>query len=174
MTITPKIRPQATILHARELPPSGGGATHFIDMRASYEQLDECTKGLIEGLRVVYAYNNEDAFPQDPRPVAHPMLLIDVTHPLVRTHPVAQTRALFLDLDRAKSVEGMPLAEGRKLLQELQDHAEHNAPTCHHDWREHEVLIWDNASVQHKADGNFKLGEPRRFWRHMISGPRPR
>jgi len=70
-------------------------------------------------------------------------------------------------------VEGMPIAEGRKLLQELQDHAETHAPGCQHHWRDHDVLVWDNASVQHKAGGNFKLGEPRRFWRYMIAGARP-
>ena len=30
--------------------------------------------------------------------------------------------------------------------------------------------IWDNASVQHKASGDFPVGEPRRFWRYMIEG----
>jgi hypothetical protein len=59
----------------------------------------------------------------------------------------------------------MPIAEGRKLLQELQDHAETRAPGCQHHWRDHDVLVWDDASVQHKAGGNFRLGEPRRFWR---------
>ena len=48
-----------------------------------------------------------------------------------------------------------------------------NAPHCQHDWADHDVLVWDNASVQHKAGGNFKLGEPRRFWRCMIAGDRP-
>jgi taurine dioxygenase len=100
-------------------------------------------------------------------------VLVDVSHPLVRTHPVAGTRALYLDLDRAKHVEGLPVAEGRALLQALQDRIEATAPRCEHDWRAHDVLVWDNASVQHKAGGNFKLGEPRRFWRCMIAGPRP-
>jgi alpha-ketoglutarate-dependent taurine dioxygenase len=67
----------------------------------------------------------------------------------------------------------MRVAYGRALLQRLQDHAETHAPACQHDWKEHDVLVWDNASVQHKAGGNFKLGEPRRFWRYMIAGTRP-
>jgi len=33
--------------------------------------------------------------------------------------------------------------------------------------------VWDNASVQHKAGGDIPVGEPRRFWRYMIEGPRP-
>ena len=163
----------ATVLHARELPPSGGGPTCFLDMRAAYQMLEADTRARLDGLRVVYAHNNEDAFP--PRRAARGPAdaLVEVTHPLVRTHPVAGTRALYLDLDRARHVDDMPIAEGRELLQQLQDHAETRAPGCQHSWREHDVLVWDNASVQHKAGGNFKLGEPRRFWRYMIAGPRP-
>jgi taurine dioxygenase len=163
----------ATVLHARELPPSGGGPTHFLDMRAAYDLLDAVTKARLSVLRVRYAYNNEDAFP--PRRAARGPadVLEEVSHPLLRTHPIVGTRSLFLDLDRAKHVEGMPVAEGRALLQKLQDHAEANAPRCQHDWREHDVLVWDNASVQHKAGGNFVVGEPRRFWRYMIAGERP-
>jgi alpha-ketoglutarate-dependent taurine dioxygenase len=163
----------ATVLHARELPPSGGGPTCFLDMRAAYALLDPSTRARIDGLRVVYAHNNEGAFP--PRRAAHGPadVLVDVIHPLVRTHPVAGTRALYLDLDRATHIDGLPLAEGRRLLQQLQDHAETRAPGCQHHWRDHDVLVWDNASVQHKAGGNFKVGEPRNFWRYMIAGARP-
>jgi taurine dioxygenase len=100
-------------------------------------------------------------------------VLEDVTHPLVRTHPVVGTRALLMDLDRATHVEGRPIAPGRALLQELQDHAEKNALRCEHVWRDHDVLVWDNASVQHKAGGNFKRGEPRRFWCYMVAAARP-
>jgi taurine dioxygenase len=163
----------ATILHARALPPSGGGPTHFLDMRAAYKLLDAATRAKLSSLRVRYAYNNEDAFL--PRRAARGPadVLEEVSHPLLRTHPIAKTRSLFLDLDRAKHVEGMSVAEGRALLQMLQDHAEANAPRCQHDWQDHDVLVWDNASVQHKAGGNFALGEPRRFWRYMIAGGRP-
>ena len=163
----------ATVLHARELPPSGGGPTCFIDMRAAYASLDAGTRARLSELRVRYAHNNEDAFPPRRAASGPNDVLEDVIHPLVRTHPVAGTKSLFLDLDRAKSVEGMPLGEGRALLQRLQDHAEGNAPRCQHDWRDHDVLVWDNASVQHKAGGNFAVGEPRRFWRYMIAGARP-
>src|SRR5262249_13763124 len=51
-----------TVLHARELPPSGGGPTCFLDMRAAYQLLDEATRRRVDGLRVRYAYNNEGAF----------------------------------------------------------------------------------------------------------------
>ena len=55
------------MLHARELPPSGGGPTCFLDMRAAYEMLDAPTRGRPDGLRVVYAHNNEERLPATTR-----------------------------------------------------------------------------------------------------------
>lgn len=164
---------RATVLHARQLPPSGGGPTHFLDMRAAYASLDASRKRQVDGLRVVYAHNNHDAFPPRRAAAGPADVLEEVRHPLVRIHPISGSRALFLDLDRATHVEGWSIEEGRALLQGLQDHAEKSAPRCEHEWRSHDVLVWDNASVQHKAGGNFKVGEPRRFWRYMVSAERP-
>ena len=163
----------ATVLHARALPPSGGGPTLFLDMRAAYAALDAATRDRIAGMRVAYAYNNENAFPPRRSATGPADALERVSHPLVRTHPTAGTRSLYLDLDRATHVEGLPIDEGRRLLQGLQDTAEATAPRCQHDWRDDDVLVWDNASVQHKAGGNFRVGEPRRFWRYMIAGDPP-
>jgi taurine dioxygenase len=163
----------ATVLHARQLPPSGGGPTVFMDMRAAYEQLAPDLRERIDGLRVAYAHNNQDAFPPRRSATGPADALEGVTHPLVRTHGAAGTRSLFLDLDRATHIENVPVEEGRALLQELQDQAEAHAPRCQHVWRDHDVLVWDNASVQHKAGGDFPVGEPRRFWRYMVAGEAP-
>jgi alpha-ketoglutarate-dependent taurine dioxygenase len=163
----------ATVLHAQELPPSGGGPTCFIDMRAAYRLLEPALQKQLLGLRAVHAYNNEDAFP--PRASAEGPLeeLVAVSHPVVRAHPVTAVPALYFDLDRATHVDGMPVAEGRTLLQSLQDHAEERAPRYEHHWHDHDVVIWDNATVQHKASGDFPVGEARRFWRYMIEGSVP-
>jgi alpha-ketoglutarate-dependent taurine dioxygenase len=162
-----------TVLHARDLPSGPGGATSFIDMRASFELLDPDERSALLGLHAVHAYNNYEAFP--PRASAGGPLerLIDVSHPIVRAHPVTGTPALYFDLDRACRVEGLPEAAGRDLLQSLQDRAERDGPRYAHAWQPHDVLLWDNASVQHKAGSDFAVGEPRRFWRYMAEGTRP-
>jgi taurine dioxygenase len=163
----------ATVLHARDLPKGPGGNTCVIDMRAAFAHLDlECRQRLI-GLYAAHSYDNGGAFP--PRPAAKGPLaeLVDVAHPVVRAHPVTATPALYFDLDRATHVVGMAEAEGRALLQSLQDHAEANGPRYEHAWQPNDVLIWDDASVQHKASGDFPIGEPRRFWRYMIEGGIP-
>lgn len=91
----------------------------------------------------------------------------------MRAHPVTGEPILYLDLDRATHIVDTPIDEGRALLQALQDHAEANAPRYAHDWHANDVVVWDNASVQHKASGDFPLGEPRRFWRYMVPGDAP-
>ena len=163
----------ATVLHARELPSSPGGATWFLDMRAAYRLLDDATRRRLRGLRAVHEHNNRGAFP--PRvPATGPNdELVPVMHPVVRAHSVTGEPSLYFDLDRATHVDGLPEAEGRALLRSLQDHAEAHAPRYAHAWRPHDVLVWDNSAVQHKAGGDFPVGEPRRFWRYMIEGPRP-
>jgi taurine dioxygenase len=142
-------------------------------MRAAYALLDPATCARLTGLHAVHAYNNHGAFP--PRRASEGPLevLAEVSHPIVRLHPVTREPALYFDLDRAVHVAGIPEAEGRALLQSLQDHAERHAPTYAHPWRPHDVVMWDNASVQHRASGDFALGEPRRFWRYSISGGKP-
>jgi alpha-ketoglutarate-dependent taurine dioxygenase len=163
----------ATVLHALELPSGPGGDTCFIDMRAAYRLLAPELQASLLGRRAGHSYNNRGAFP--PRvPAQGPFeQLVDVAHPIVRAHPVTGAPALYFDLDRATHVEGLPETEGRALLQSLQDHAETNAPRYAHAWQPNDVLIWDNASVQHKASGDFPVGEARRFWRYMIEGPIP-
>jgi alpha-ketoglutarate-dependent taurine dioxygenase len=163
----------ASVLHARQLPAGPGGNTRFLDMRAAYRLLEPATKQRIAGKRVVYAYDNGGAFPPRPPSTGPASGLADVEHPLVRSHPVTGEPALYLDLDRATHVRGMSVSEGRALLQALQGHAEEQAPHYGHTWRPHDVLMWDNASVQHAAAGDFPVGEPRRFWRYLIEGSVP-
>jgi taurine dioxygenase len=163
----------ATVLHARELPAGPGGNTVFLDMRAAYRLLDREQQTHLAALRAIHTYNNRGAFP--PRVAAEGPYeaLVDVRYPIVRAHPATGRPALYFDLDRATHIEDMPIADGRALLQQLQDHAERHAPRYAHHWRAHDVLIWDNASVQHKAAGDFPVGQPRNFWRYMIEGFQP-
>ena len=163
----------ATVLHARTLPPSGGGDTLFMDMRAALALLPPLERQHLVGLRAMHAYNNQDAFPPRASATGAMEALAPVAHPIIRTHPVNAEPALYFDLDRATHIDGLPIERGRALLRHLQDFAERAAPKYAHVWQPHDVLIWDNATVQHKASGDFPVGEPRRFWRHLIEGAPP-
>jgi alpha-ketoglutarate-dependent taurine dioxygenase len=163
----------ATVLHARQLPTGEGGDTCFIDMRVAFQLLTPAQQERTVSLRAVHAYNNGGAFPPRAAATGAPEELVEVAHPIVRAHPVTGQPALYFDLDRAVAITGLPIDEGRELLRSLQEHAEQHAPRYAHRWRDHDVLIWDNASVQHRASSDFAVGEPRRFWRYMVAGPEP-
>jgi alpha-ketoglutarate-dependent taurine dioxygenase len=163
----------ATVLHARELPSSPGGATCFLDMRAAYRLVEPGLRSQLLGLRAVNAYNNRGAFPERASAEGPLEELVEVALPIVRCHPVTGDPAIYIDLDRAMRVEGMSDTEGRDLLRRLQELAEHSAPRYEHTWHPHDVVIWDNALVQHRASDDFPVGEPRRFWRYMIEGAKP-
>jgi alpha-ketoglutarate-dependent taurine dioxygenase len=163
----------ATVLHARALPSGPGGDTCFLDMRAAFQLLEPQRRQQLLGLRSVNRYNNGGAFPPRVAAEGPSEQLVEVSHPMVRSHPITGSAALYIDLDRATHIEGMAEHEGRALLRSLQDHSEERAPRYAHAWRPHDVLMWDNASVQHKASGDFPVGEQRRFWRYMIEGPEP-
>ena len=162
----------ATVVHARALP-SRGGNTEFLDLRVAHAQLSEELRAALAGLRAVHAHNNEGAFPTRVSARGANDCLAPASHPLVRTHPVTGRLGLYFDLDRATHVEGMSVPEGRALLERLQDQAEASAPRHQHVWQTHDVLVWDNVSLQHRARGDFPVGEPRQLWRHLVEGDRP-
>ena len=76
------------------------------------EQLDEITAGSLDAATrqpdsPVHP-NQRNVFPPRHATTGEPEALVEVSHPLVRTHARTQGRALFIDLDRAKHV--VPLA----------------------------------------------------------------
>ena len=164
-----------TVLHARALPTSGGGATRFLDMRAaSRPRLDPAERRRLEGLHAVHCYDNHDAFP-----------------PRASTCPVRSTRSSTWPTRSSGRIRspacprctsiwtGPATSRGSRRPRAGRSSSDSNggprttAPMYSHDWQAHDVLLWDNASVQHCASGDFPVGEPRRFWRYMVAGPAP-
>ena len=73
-----------------------------------------------------------------------------VDHPVVRTHPETGRDCIYLG-DHAEYIVGMPYAEGRALIEELNALAVHPDLTYEHRWSVGELLVWDNRCVMHRA-----------------------
>jgi alpha-ketoglutarate-dependent 2,4-dichlorophenoxyacetate dioxygenase len=139
-----------SLLSARIVPPEGG-ATDFASARAAYPSLPDDVKRRIEPLIVVHDFSwsrdqiQPGFYTAEERAVYPP-----VRHPIVRTNPVNGLRSLFLGA-HASSIEGMPIEEGRALLKQLLAHVT-QPEFCHrHEWREGDLVIWDNRCVLHRA-----------------------
>ncbi|MGH8617265.1 MAG: TauD/TfdA dioxygenase family protein [Burkholderiales bacterium] len=161
--------PKATALHAVSLP-SKGGDTQFVNMHRAYDDLPEDTKRRIGGLQAKHVFLSKYS-PRDLRSVdekTRSALPPAVTHPLVRTHPQNGRKFLYLNPVRIESITGMPDPEAIALIGELMTHATRIRFEYRHRWQYGDMVIWDNRSVMHQANGDYDMKEVRHLYRLMI------
>ena len=146
-----RVTGQATIIYG-EVVPKVGGETHFCDMYGAYERLDPAWKARIANLRAMHNldFSRTRRHGEDPMSEAQRRETPPVDHPVVRTHPETGRKCLYLG-DHAESIVGMPYAQGRTLIEELNALAVHPDLTYEHRWTPNELIVWDNRCVMHRA-----------------------
>ena len=168
-----RVSGQATIIYG-EVMPETGGETHFCDMYEAYERLTPAWKARIAGLRAVHNLNfsrtrrhGEDPMTEEQRRAKPP-----VDQPIVRTHPETGRKCIYLG-DHAESIVGMPYAEGRALIEELNALAVHADLTYEHRWTPRELILWDNRCVMHRATAYDPATQGRVIRRCTVLGEVP-
>ena len=157
----------ATMLYGIELPPTGGD-TLFADLIQAYESLPESMKRRSEGLKVVHSYEfMRDTIMKLPLTDEERKKVMPVVHDLVPVHPVTGEKILFLGM-YASEIVGLPLAEGRDLITELQEHATQPQFVLAHKWRPGDLVMWDNRCLIHKATSDYAVGQYRRVLRRVV------
>lgn len=139
-----------SLLSAREIP-EGGGNTEFADMRAAWDALEpdlqeECL-GLVcehsqiysRGLLGFSDWDEEERAKNAP-----------VRQRLVRRHAGSGRLSLFL-ASHAGAIEGWPVPEARMFLRDLIEHATQRQFVYAHEWRQWDLVMWDNRAVMHRA-----------------------
>ena len=160
-----------SILSARVVNPVGGN-TEYADMRAAYDALDGATKAEIEDLvcehSLMYSRGSLGMleYSDEERAMFKP-----VRQRLVRTHPVTKRKSLYLS-SHAGGIIGMPVAEARILLRELNEHATRPNFVYAHTWRVGDIVMWDNRQVMHRVR-RYDDNQPRDMRRTTVAGDRP-
>ena len=166
--------PKATVLHAIQLPGSGGD-TQYANMADAYDALPDRTKQRLDGLMAIHVYQSSHstrklmslAAPNQERvPNA-------VLHPVVRTHPETGRKALYINPIRIEGIVGMDHREALPLLDELLDHATGDRFLYRHRWLPGDLVLWDNRRLLHKANGDYDMGQMRYLYRVMLQGDVP-
>jgi taurine dioxygenase len=164
------------------------GLTGFGDLAKAYDALDSDTKALLEKIEVAYAFSMQrrhmrfvdlegyepGAFsPRKPSDLNYPSFP-EVAYPAVVTHPVTGHKVLeiceqFLERVIAPHKAGLSNDEAVDLLQMLVDHT--RKPEFHyfHEWREGDMILWDNWRAMHCATGT-RPGIERVIHRTTIEG----
>jgi len=143
-----------SMLYAHRVPgPSrkGSGETEFADMRATYDALSEQQKEDIADLVALHdiAWSRGQLGFSDLL-FGEKQVLPPVPQRLVRTHPGSGRKVLYVAA-HASEIVGWPVPEGRLLLRELIEHATQREFVYRHEWRQGDLVIWDNRATMHRG-----------------------
>ena len=168
-----KVPALLTMLHAVELPPSGGD-TEFADMTAAYEALPDDTKKALEGRRAVQSLEYMRRFTGSaPATEEDIKAAPPIAHPVVRTHPETGAKSLYIGM-YCSHIEGMDEEASNQLLQDLLEHSTQDRFVYRHQWRPGDVVLWDNRCLLHRASRNYQMGLFRRvLMRVVVQGTAP-
>jgi taurine dioxygenase len=164
---------QATLLYA-ETVPSEGGETRFASMYSAYDHLDDATRQRVASLRAIHSldFSRTRRHGEDPMSEAQKKARPPVAHPIVRIHPETGRKCLFLG-DHAWCVEGMPVADGRALIEELNAAIVSPERVYTHQWRPRDLVLWDNRCMLHKAEPYDTAKQARVLRRCTVVGEVP-
>ncbi|AMM17774.1 taurine dioxygenase [Burkholderia sp. PAMC 28687] len=166
-----------SLLHAQELPAEGGD-TLFANMHLAWDTLPQALRDAVEGRFAEHTYLAKYAelqkrSPWRPNLSAEQIAQVKpVVQPIVRTHPETGRKALFVSEHFTTRVIDMPEDESRDLLQALFDHSVREEHLYRHQWREHDLVFWDNRSLMHLAAGTPDHLR-RKMYRTTIEGDTP-
>jgi taurine dioxygenase len=164
------VPPKAAMLHALEVPPSGGN-TYFANMFAAYETLPADLKKAVDGKVAVHdaSRNSAGMLRKGYKEVTDVRETVGARHPLVRTDPKTGRKALFLGRRPNSYVVGLDVAESEALLDALWAHATQPRFAMCHEWQVGDLLMWNNLSVLHRRDP-FDPASRRVMHRTQIKG----
>lgn len=160
--------PAATILYGVEIPTSGG-ATSVANMRAAYDALPQDERNRLEGLRTVNGLDGH----QETRAEDRAKYDGAIVHPMVRTHAVHGSRAVYFHVQKAKFIEGMTPEASQTYMRELLDRMIGPEIVYTHQWTKGDVLVIDDRATLHRAHGDYDRAQSRILWRVIVEGDRP-
>ena len=165
-----------SILVARQVP-SRGGATHFANLYAAYDDLSDGLKKVLHSLTAIHSndhlYGESGYYAKTD--LANQLQgqdsVSEATHPVVIVHPRSGRKALYVNPAHTIGITGWSQEESRALLNYLYEHAAQSKYICQFNWETDYVALWDNRCTWHFAQNDYH-GEARLMHRLTIEGTR--
>jgi taurine dioxygenase len=166
--------PRATLLYALEVPFEKGvalGNTLFSSAADAHDSLTLEKQARIARLRAIHQVagrrartgtgQGDQALRREQPAVAHPV---------VRTHPHTGRKCLYVSKGECEGIEGVPEDEALLLIDELAERIVDPAFRHVHRWQVHDLLMWDNCTVQHLASFDYQWPRHRRLMHRVTVG----
>ncbi len=175
--------PMGQILYALQVPDAGGD-TIFVNMYKAYDSLSDGLKQLLEGRRAIHTgersygpsdsqvTRRQDKFSRSMDVKIKNDAEVEVSHPVIRTHPETGRKSLYISAISIQRFENMSHEESKPLLDFLIAYAKRPEFTCRFRWDKNSVAFWDNRCTQHYALNDYH-GHHREMHRVTIAGDRP-
>ena len=163
-----KIPSKMSLLSAKMIP-SKGGNTEFLSMRAVYNSLPDDLKIIIEDKVCWHDYSHGRS-KIDPNLVTpeEKKALPPVKQKLVLKNNKFG-KSLYLGAHCSK-VDGMGEKESTKLLTEIMQYTNDKRFVYSHKWEPHDLIMWDNRAVLHRATPVEGKVEKRLMVRTTVAG----
>ena len=135
---------------------SNSGCTYWANQYLAYESLPEEVKHAIDGRTGVFSYarrlevfypkdqkNDEDLKKRAPEAAVHPVVL---------TNPLTGRKALYADPVTLTEIQGLPKQDDERVRGILARHCALPEAVYRHQWRQGDVVFWDNGCTLHRRD----------------------
>ncbi len=179
--------PRGSFLYAVEVPHDGVrplGDTCFTSTQFAYETLPEELKREAENRSAIFSSRKYGEYVGHTEEKAKDNVYLKdvvaarqkikdnvIEHPLVRVHPVTGKKCLHIVEGVISEVIGLSQADSDQLISALLAHTLRPEVVYRHQWRVGDIVMWDNYSALHQANGDFRLPQRRLMHRTTLSAP---
>jgi taurine dioxygenase len=157
--------PIGTCLYSLVIPPVGGD-TGFTNQQKAVADMPAELRSKLEGRVALHSaaagYSPDGLYGEQEKDSDRSMKILysdtarDVRpHPFISRHPESGKETLLGCFGYIVGIEGMAEEEAFELLLELHQWQTREEFQYTHKWQEHMLVIWDNRSVLHKANGGY-------------------
>lgn len=167
---------KATLLHAVEVPDSGGN-TCFSNTTMGYLDLPDATKRRLNGLRAEFVYGqarrNKLAAKAAENLDADAKARTTAVHPAIVRHASTGEPGIYVNAFTTARLLDLPENESETLIEMLIDRIEDQSYRWEHTWSVGDTLIWDNrGGLMHTGRMDYPRDQARRFLRTTVKGGR--
>lgn len=157
--------PIGTCLYSLTIPPVGGD-TGFINQQKALAEMPRALRARLDGRMALhsaaggYAPDGVYGAGEDGSDRSMKILYSETAravhpHPFIRRHPESGRETLHGCIGYIVGVEGMATEEANQLILDLYQWQIREEFQYTHKWQENMLVMWDNRSLLHKANGGY-------------------
>ncbi len=170
--------PAATVLYGITIPPHGGN-TDFINQHKALRDMPADLRQRLQGKVALHsaqlAYAPDGMYGQQDKDSGRGFTILTddsaynvQPHTLIRCHPETGADAIFGCFGYIVGLQDVDPEEEQSLLTDLYHWQTREEFQYHHEWQPGMLVMWDNRSVLHKANGGYE-GYERVLHRTVIA-----